>query len=410
MTSDIQGPQTVDIAQAATFRLEHDGLHVGTAFAFDTGIVVGSSHCLPRDARTVTLVHPPTDRIIIGTVLGNVREPDVFVASAPEVTAGLTVKPSIHLGEDLYTWGYPATLPDGDSLTLSFEGPCAGPYRLKLKQGHVTSGFSGSPLFSREGGELIGMVASTRDMASDLGGRAIPASTISDIVKSTLDPNVRLRSVSKADLDTVLSMLATAYRITQPTLAFDHEIASSDHNLDGRLAADLLRLASHDDGRQAAAHRWLGARPDAFRFIVREDEGSRYRVGATCVLPLTNIAFRSYCSGDLAEFELDESCLVRTGRSRNICVQSYGFVGTLKDDHTQLLRSALVEHVREMAVQTGPIEVVAEAGTHAGFREATFFGMEYLCLSYNRRPLMTKTFESFSEVDELLASQSESIS
>lgn len=85
---------------------------------------------------------------------------------------------AIEVGDRLYSWGYTDQRRGGDSATFEYEGPSADPHLLKLKAGQARPGLSGSPLFNQRTGAVCGVVKSTRDRDTDLGGRAIPYETI----------------------------------------------------------------------------------------------------------------------------------------------------------------------------------------------------------------------------------------
>jgi len=104
------------------------------------------------------------------------------------------------LGDEMLAFGYPLGSTTGDPVTLVSEdwqrdqgvSPDQTWYcdskgvisrdppqpSLKLKRGQVQPGFSGAPLLNRRTGGVCGIVRLTRDRASDLGGRAIPAALV----------------------------------------------------------------------------------------------------------------------------------------------------------------------------------------------------------------------------------------
>lgn len=85
---------------------------------------------------------------------------------------------AVEVGDRLYSCGYTDQYPDGDSATFEYEGPIGAQPFLKLKAGQARPGLSGSPLFNRRTGAVCGIVKSTRDRTTDLGGGAIPCATI----------------------------------------------------------------------------------------------------------------------------------------------------------------------------------------------------------------------------------------
>jgi hypothetical protein len=85
---------------------------------------------------------------------------------------------AIGVGDRFYCYGYPDNKREGDSATVEYEGPSHYPDLLKLKSGQLRPGFSGAPLLNKRTGAVCGIVKQTRDENTDLGGRAVPTSTI----------------------------------------------------------------------------------------------------------------------------------------------------------------------------------------------------------------------------------------
>jgi len=79
----------------------------------------------------------------------------------------------------LYSYGYPDNYSNGDPTTFSLEGKAGEEgEQLKFKTGQVRPGLSGAPLLNIRTGYVCGIVQLTRDRNNDLGGRAIPLSTV----------------------------------------------------------------------------------------------------------------------------------------------------------------------------------------------------------------------------------------
>lgn len=99
--------------------------------------------------------------------------------------ANLTDHPCAYLNEEvipfdaLYSYGYPDDHINGDPATFTLEGK-AGTQgeQLKFKTGQVRPGLSGAPLLNVRTGYVCGIVQLTRDRNNDLGGRAIPTTTV----------------------------------------------------------------------------------------------------------------------------------------------------------------------------------------------------------------------------------------
>jgi tetratricopeptide (TPR) repeat protein len=94
---------------------------------------------------------------------------------------------SVNPLDPLYTYGYTkkgrgsAALTVGQSTTIDYEGQTRtddGRWLLRFKGGQILPGYSGSPLLNTVTGTVCGVVKSTRDRATDMGGGAVPASVV----------------------------------------------------------------------------------------------------------------------------------------------------------------------------------------------------------------------------------------
>ena len=95
----------------------------------------------------------------------------------------LTKHPCVYLQigvtpfDTLYSYGYTDDHPDGDPATFTLEGRNQEG-QLKFKFGQVRPGLSGAPVLNARTGYVCGIVQLTRDRNDDLGGRAIPTTTV----------------------------------------------------------------------------------------------------------------------------------------------------------------------------------------------------------------------------------------
>lgn len=81
--------------------------------------------------------------------------------------------------DQLYSYGYSDIKPEGASTTFDSEGWIgAQQEQLRLKIGQVRPGMSGSPVLNTTTGCICGIVQSTRDRTSTLGGEAIMTKVI----------------------------------------------------------------------------------------------------------------------------------------------------------------------------------------------------------------------------------------
>lgn len=84
------------------------------------------------------------------------------------------IREEVQAFDQLYSYGYPDTHPEGDPATFDVEG-VAGEQgqHLKFKLGQVRPGFSGAPLLNKRTGGVCGVMVSTRDRSSAEGGRGV---------------------------------------------------------------------------------------------------------------------------------------------------------------------------------------------------------------------------------------------
>jgi hypothetical protein len=84
--------------------------------------------------------------------------------------------------DPLYSYGFSEKrYGGGDEVTFTYEAKSwlDGPrYLLKFREGQAQAGLSGAPLVNARSGTVCGVVQQTRNVHSDLGGRAIPTSAL----------------------------------------------------------------------------------------------------------------------------------------------------------------------------------------------------------------------------------------
>ncbi|MBK9951629.1 MAG: trypsin-like peptidase domain-containing protein [Candidatus Competibacteraceae bacterium] len=157
----------------------------GTGFWIAPGLLLTCAHVVETaHARSVTVEIARDREIYPGRLVEFLPKP--FPDLALLCCDGLRDHPCVYLnsdialGDSLYSYGYTDQYPRGDSATFAYEGPTdVGPGSLlKLKQGQSRPGLSGAPLLNLRTGGVCGIVKSSRDLDSDLGGRAVPLACI----------------------------------------------------------------------------------------------------------------------------------------------------------------------------------------------------------------------------------------
>ncbi len=154
---------------------------VGTGFFVAPGKIITCAHVIEESPRQNIAIHW-RNRIYTPEIL--------YLRSSPYPDLALL---QIHIGEDehhcvllheeveigdqLYAYGFPVDQEHGDSALFIFEGPTGGTNRLlKLKNAQASPGLSGAPLLNIRTGLVCGIIKKSRDIYSDLGGRALPTS------------------------------------------------------------------------------------------------------------------------------------------------------------------------------------------------------------------------------------------
>ncbi len=154
----------------------------GTGFFVAPGLILTCAHVVEnvqRSNRTVDVVwngysHP-------AQIKKYEPGPDLALLSID-----LIAHPCVLLDKDaqpfdnLYCYGYPDLRRDGDSAIFQLAGP-AGEQELTFQSGQVRPGLSGAPLLNKRTKYVCGVVQLTRDRSSDLGGRAIPVTTVFEV-------------------------------------------------------------------------------------------------------------------------------------------------------------------------------------------------------------------------------------
>lgn len=168
----------------ARLRVPHDESQ-GTGFWVAPGLLATCAHVIETaQARSVSVEIVFDARPHQGQIVAFLAKPypDLALLRCAELRDHPCVylNSGIALGDDLYSYGYTDQCPQGDSATFEYEGPTdAGEGSLlKLKQGQSRPGLSGAPLLNLRTGGVCGIVKSSRDTGTDLGGRAVPITCI----------------------------------------------------------------------------------------------------------------------------------------------------------------------------------------------------------------------------------------
>lgn len=223
-----------------TVRINHpEGRLLGSGFFVAPGWVMTAAHVvydLARDAELAVVSVTPSDQDV-GT---SAVDGEVVVRSAPGTGTGVWPFPDIALvrlrpdrewvGQHPCVWlddrhpvgtchayGFPVrepgVTPSGGPATFGFEGVTSDRY-LQLKAGQAAPGLSGAPLVCPVQRGVVGVVVSSRDVYSDLGGLATPiAALLGDLPEVPQDLAETFREVRELGMAAVLADRASWHRV-----------------------------------------------------------------------------------------------------------------------------------------------------------------------------------------------------
>ncbi len=158
----------------------------GTGFFIAPRLVVTCAHVLFDDGQPVPSriqSHGQSALVDFRSVLHAMDDDIALIATAWAQDVYLPIDDDLRVGDRVYAWGFADDYPQGDSVTLEYEGPTrAQRPLLKFKDGQVRPGMSGAPLLSQRTGAVCGIITLTRDRRTSLGGRAIPVATLYSLI------------------------------------------------------------------------------------------------------------------------------------------------------------------------------------------------------------------------------------
>jgi tetratricopeptide (TPR) repeat protein len=176
------------LLQKCTVRLNVAGRQ-GTGFFVAPGLVLTCAHVLGQfGSESIQVFWKETQQEYDAKIKGIIENPNIDIALL-SLIGNIQEHPCVYfdlldplIGHNLYAFGYPVdyseTYSGGESVTLEYEGDSFkdNALFLKLKEGQIKEGSSGSPLLNLISGGVCGIVAISRPNA--LGGRAIPVKVI----------------------------------------------------------------------------------------------------------------------------------------------------------------------------------------------------------------------------------------
>nr|VFK66018.1 MAG: Trypsin-like peptidase domain-containing protein [Candidatus Kentron sp. UNK]VFK69084.1 MAG: Trypsin-like peptidase domain-containing protein [Candidatus Kentron sp. UNK] len=168
----------------ATIGLPNGGIATGTLIG--PGLLVTCAHAIPQDLSGITLRladEKVSDLELIGRKPA--PYPDLAILRFSHLEhSWVFFQGDVHPGDRIFCFGYTDKMSAGDSVTGEVEGwsKTEAGELLKFKGGQVRPGLSGAPLLNYRTDAVCGIVRTSRDRSSDLGGRAIPADIVTGFV------------------------------------------------------------------------------------------------------------------------------------------------------------------------------------------------------------------------------------
>lgn len=221
-----------DLLNDCTVRVKTKGGH-GTGFFVASGLILTCAHVIEDALKPITPISAYCNYNQETIPVGQIGGDDVFSGIYPDLAllrVDVHDHPCVLLGTefraftDFYSYGYTKDHPDGESTTVECEGTLEyGGTLIKLKDGQVKPGASGSPLLNKKTGLVCGMITNTRDRNSDLGGAGAPMEIIfakfPDLLQQNLafhHSNARWSSLLEKEQNEITLSSIVAFSYNEP--------------------------------------------------------------------------------------------------------------------------------------------------------------------------------------------------
>ena len=173
-----------DLLTACTVRITSKG-EQGTGFFVAPNLVLTCKHVIENALKPPSLIDVTWQGQSLTASLYALPTTSTLDLALLQLQVTIPQHPCVllHGGAEpfskLYSYGYADIKPQGASTTFDSEGWIGAQQELlRLKDGQVRPGMSGSPVLNSVTGCICGMVQSTRDRATPLGGEAIMTKVI----------------------------------------------------------------------------------------------------------------------------------------------------------------------------------------------------------------------------------------
>lgn len=183
---------------------------VGTGFFVSPGIILTCAHVIHDEnkGRGVQIIWKDVKYAATVENITEIDYPDLCILSIKDKIDHpcVLLDEEIEIGDSVYAFGYTPKYYEGDSSLLEYEGP-SGTRKvlLKFKNSQLEPGMSGAPILNQRTGKVCGYIKLSRDIFSDIGGRAIPALSIFAIDETLKNKNKQFHEQNDLWSRTVVS-------------------------------------------------------------------------------------------------------------------------------------------------------------------------------------------------------------
>ncbi len=229
-----------ELLPACAVRVDVGGQHRGTGFFVAPGKVVTCAHVVEEAKLTsqtaaslITIVSDDQPRPAAPALIDPDTDLALLQVAAASTDTCVLLHHSLRSRDSLHSFGFPGRHPRGEPTTLEAEGETPD-HRYKVKGGQVRGGLSGSPVLNLRTGAVCGVLKSTRDERTDIGGYAIPIAELFRL-DSTLRPendqyhatNVAWRSELTTEQSQLLGPQPAGHRPSLPARRFVVTVGTS---------------------------------------------------------------------------------------------------------------------------------------------------------------------------------------
>jgi hypothetical protein len=200
-----EGPPTIpdNALPPCCVRIDVNGSHAGSGFFVAPGTVLTCYHVLKLEAlsseearASISVVSPPrgtTYRLLDAREWSPADEDDLAILRIEPADDHpfVLLDTGLRARDELHTFGFPDGYPTGAPAALVAEGWMQADRWLKVAQGQVKRGMSGSPVLNIRTGAVCGILKRSSDPSQALGGYAVSVRQLLKLSPTLGSANIR---------------------------------------------------------------------------------------------------------------------------------------------------------------------------------------------------------------------------